>query len=105
MFLGVPMNIASASLLLSIVGRLTGYTPRHFTHFLADAHIYVNHLDQVKEQLSRVPKALPKLVISDALPEFHRDGFIPNAIDMLSTDYFSLDGYDPHPAIKAPMAV
>ncbi|MFM7460048.1 MAG: thymidylate synthase, partial [Burkholderiales bacterium] len=52
LFLGIPMNIASAALFLSIVGHLTGYTARHVTHFLADAHIYVNHLDQVREQLS-----------------------------------------------------
>ncbi|MBI3441773.1 MAG: thymidylate synthase [Proteobacteria bacterium] len=106
LFLGVPMNVASAALFLSIVGRLTGYTPRHFTHFLADAHIYVNHLDQIQEQLSRAPRALPKLVfVNDRVPEFHKDGFHPEWIDLIEPMDFALDGYDPHPAIKAPMAV
>lgn len=105
MFLGIPMNIASASLFLSIVGHLTGYTPRYFTHFLADAHVYINHLDQVKEQISREPFALPKLVISDRVPEFHKDGFHPEWIDMIEPSDFSLEGYQHHAAIKAPMAV
>ena len=59
MFLGVPMNIASAALLLSIVGEITGYTPRHFTHFLADAHIYVNHVEQMKEQILQQFDGIP----------------------------------------------
>lgn len=105
MFLGVPMNIASASLFLSIVGRLTGYTPRYFTHFLADSHVYVNHVDQVREQISREPLALPKLAISDRVPEFHKDGFHPEWIDLIEPSDFSLDDYHHHAAIKAPMAV
>lgn len=105
MFLGIPMNVASASLFLSIVGRLTGYTPRYFTHFLADAHVYVNHQDQVREQLSREPFAPPKLVISDRVPEFHKDGFHPEWIDLIEPSDFSLEGYQHHAAIKAPMAV
>lgn len=105
MFLGVPMNVASAALMLSIVGRLTGYAPRHFTHFLADAHIYVNHIEQVKEQLSREPFALPKLVIADRVPDFGADGFHPEWIDLIEPADFSLEGYRHHDAIKAPMAV
>ena len=95
MFLGVPMNITSASLILSIVAKLTGYKPAIFTHFLADAHIYINHVDQIKLQLSREPKALPTLVLSN------RNWDI-NTIE--PTDIW-LEGYDPHPAIKADMAV
>lgn len=106
MFLGVPMNIASASLMLSIFAHLTGYKPRFFTHFLADAHIYVNHVDQVKLQLSRDVRQAPKLVISDRIPAFSATGsFDPSLIDMFLPTDFSLDGYDPHDSIAAPMAV
>ncbi len=96
MFLGVPMNIASAALLLCIVAKITGLTPRHFTHFLADAHIYVNHLDQVREQLSRKPMALPALGISKG---------VELDINKMDADDFRLYGYSHWPAIKAPMAV
>lgn len=95
MFLGVPMNIASASLLLHIVAKLTGYTPAYFTHFVADAHIYVNHIDQVREQLSRKERALPDLILSDQLVD----------IDSITPEMIRLDGYFPHDAIKAAMAV
>jgi len=95
MFLGVPMNITSASMILSIVAKLTGYTPAVFTHFLADAHIYVNHLDQINLQLSREPRALPKLMLSDNNWD----------INTIEPEDIWLDGYDPHPAIPAPMAV
>lgn len=105
MFLGVPMNVASASLFLSIVGRLTGYAPRYFTHFLADAHLYLNHLDQVRAQLAREPYPLPKLAISDRMPEFQRDGFHPEWIDRIEPSDFVLEDYQHHAAIKAPMAV
>lgn len=95
MFLGVPMNIASASLLLHIVAKLTGYKPAYFTHFLADAHIYVNHIEQVKEQLSRSPRALPDLILSPDLVD----------IDSITPEMIQLDGYFPHSPIKAAMAV
>jgi thymidylate synthase len=95
MFLGVPINIASAALFLSIMARLTGFQPGTFTHFLADVHIYVNHIDQVKEQLGRAPLPLPKLILSD------RDW----DIDTITPDDIQLFDYVPHPAIKAPMAV
>ena len=95
MFLGVPMNIASAALFLSIMAKLTGYTPGTFTHFLADAHLYVSHLGQACEQLSRDPKPLPKLMLTD------RDW----TIDTIEPNDISLVDYQSHPAIKALMAV
>ncbi len=97
MFLGVPFNIASYALLLSILAEILDLKPKRFIHSFGDAHIYKNSLDQVKEQISRTPKSLPKLVI----PKL-------NSLDDLKEcviDDFSLDGYDPHPAIKAKMAV
>lgn len=106
MFLGVPMNVGSSALLLSMFAHLTGYTPRFFTHFLADAHIYVNHLDQVEEQLSREPKELPRLVISPRIPTFAETGvFQPEMIDQFLPEDFGLAGYDPWPSIRAEMAV
>ena len=95
MFLGVPMNIASAALFLSIMAKLTGYDPGTFTHFLADAHLYVNCIDQAKEQLSRTPMDLPRLALSD------REW----SIDTIEPDDIQLIGYQSHPAIKAEMAV
>jgi thymidylate synthase len=105
MFLGVPFNIASAALLLSIIGHLTGYKPRHFTHFLADAHIYVNHIEQVKELLSRTPSALPTLEISSRIPTFDRDNFDPTLIERINPDDIKLRNYNPQSPIKASMAV
>lgn len=103
LFLGVPFNIASASTLLHIVGRMTGYTPRYFTHFLADAHIYVNHLNQVREQLTRPPRRLPRLVLD--VPSYEQAGFSPQLVNTIEPEQIRLEGYDPHPAIKAEMAV
>lgn len=94
MFLGVPMNIASSALFLSVMARLTGYKPRFFTHFLADAHIYRNHVKQVEEQISRTPFSLPRLMISDTLVD----------IDRLHPEMFKLEGYECHPAIQGVMA-
>lgn len=104
LFLGVPFNIASAALFLIIMAHLTGFKPRFFTHFLADAHIYVNHEDQVREQLSREPRNPPKLIIN-GIPEFDGANFDPTWIDRLDPASFVLEGYEPHSAIKAPMAV
>ena len=97
MFLGVPFNIASYSLLMHILGKLLDLTPRYFIHSFGDAHIYLNSVDQVKEQLKRTPRALPQLKFPD----------IKNLEDLknLSLDDFILEGYDPHPAIKAKMAI
>ena len=99
-FLGIPFNIASASLLLSIFAHITGYTPRHFTHFIADAHIYRNHVDQVRELLSRTPGPLPRLAINPRVPQFEASW-----IDRIEPEDFELLDYHPQAAIKAPMAV
>lgn len=93
--LGVPFNIASASLLLSLVAEVTGYTPRWFTHFLADAHIYVNHLEGVKEMLTRTPYDLPRLHLNN----------IGYDINNISPDSINLIDYKHHPEIEFDMAV
>lgn len=95
MFLGVPFNIASYSLLLMMLAHVTGYKPGDFVHTLGDAHIYSNHMEQVKLQLSRAPKALPTLQIK-------RD--VSSIFDFRYED-FEVIGYDPDPAIPAPVAV
>lgn len=105
LFLGVPFNIASSALFLSIMAHLTGYTPRYFTHFLADAHIYVNHLDQVREQIGRLPLPLPRLAIDARIPAYDGEDFHPESIDKVAPEDFRLVGYNSHPAIRAPMAV
>ncbi len=94
-FLGVPFNIASYALLTLMLAQVCNLKPGEFIHTLGDAHIYTNHLDQAKLQLSREPKALPKMSLNPA---------IKNIFDF-SFDDFTLSNYDPHPAIKAPVAV
>lgn len=96
MFLGVPLNIASYSVLLHMVAKITGLIPHEFIHALGDAHIYLNHLDAVKEQLSRTPYPLPQLQIVDRGQ---------TNIGDFEMDDFELVNYQHHPTIKAMMAV
>lgn len=106
MFLGVPFNIASSALFLSLMAKWTGYQPGTFTHFLADAHVYVNHLPQVVEQLIRDPFPFPNLNLDD-VPEYkHGTTFELNKyLDNLHPDMIKLDNYQHHEALRAPMAV
>ncbi len=94
-FLGVPFNIASYSLLLMMVAQVTGLKPGTFVHVYGDLHIYQNHFEQVKEQLSRIPRKLPTMKINSN---------VKNIEDFKFED-FTLEDYDPHPTIKAPIAV
>ena len=95
LFLGVPFNIASYALLLMMVAHVTGLEPGEFVHTFGDAHIYRNHFDQIKEQLSREPRPLPRMVLN---PEV-------KSIDDYKYEDFTLEGYDPWPAIKGIVSV
>ena len=94
-FLGVPFNIASYALLTMMIARTCGLAPGDFVHTLGDAHLYSNHLDQAREQLARDPRPMPTMRINPAVRE----------LDAYAYEDFTLEGYDPHPAIKAPIAV
>ncbi len=95
MFLGVPFNIASYALLLMMMARATSLKPGIFVHTFGDVHLYSNHFDQAREQLSRTPRPRPRMVLN------------PAKRDLFGWEYadFQLEAYDPHPHIKAPIAV
>ena len=95
LFLGVPFNIASYSLLTLMVAQVTNLRPGDFILTLGDAHLYLNHLDQAREQLTRTPRPFPRMRLNPARREL---------LDFQYED-FTLEGYEPHPAIKAPIAV
>ena len=95
LFLGVPFNIASYALLTHMVAQVTELEPGDFVHTLGDAHLYLNHLEQAREQLTREPRALPRLVLDPSC----------RTIDDFELESVEVVGYDPHPAIKAPIAV
>jgi thymidylate synthase len=101
-FLGAPFNIASYSLLTHILAREVGLEVGDFVHTIGDAHIYSNHFDQVREQLSRNEYPLPKLVIAD---DFDLSDRLKNGFKINDAAHFNLDGYQSHDTIKAPMAV
>jgi len=94
-FLGVPFNIASYALMLAMVAQVTGCVAHEFIHTLGDAHLYHNHFEQAKEQLSRTPRTRPSLVL---------DPSITNLLDF-EFEHITIENYDPHPSIKAPVAV
>ena len=95
LFLGVPFNIASYALLTYMVAQVTGLAPGEFILTLGDAHLYLNHLEQAREQLARTPHAFPRMRLDPAVRELLDFRF----------EHFTLEAYDPYPAIKAPIAV
>ncbi len=95
LFLGVPFNIASYALLTLMIAQVCGLKPGEFVHTFGDLHLYSNHLQQAREQLSRVPRPLPRMRLNPAR----------RALEEFVYEDFTLEGYDPHPAIKAPVAV
>ena len=94
-FLGVPFNIASYALLTHMVAEVTGLLPGELVHTLGDAHLYANHFDQARLQLTREPRALPTLELTSTIA----------SLDDIAIDDIAVRGYDPHPAIPAPVAV
>jgi thymidylate synthase len=95
LFLGVPFNIASYALLTLMVAQVCNLRPGEFVHTFGDTHLYLNHLEQTREQLSRQPRALPRMILNPEVRNLFEFGY----------EDFNLVGYEPHPAIKAPVAV
>ena len=95
LFLGVPFNIASYALLTLMVAQVTGLKPGDFVHTLGDAHLYLNHFEQAREQLARAPNPFPRMRINPAVKDLFEFRY----------EDFTLEGYEPHPAIRAPIAV
>ena len=95
LFLGVPFNIASYSLLTLMMAQVTGLKPGDFVHTLGDAHLYLNHFEQAREQLARAPNPFPRVRINPAVKDLFEFRY----------EDFTLEGYEPHPAIRAPIAV
>ncbi len=95
LFLGVPFNIASYALLTQMIAQTCGYEARDFVHTFGDLHLYSNHLEQARQQLEREPRSLPQMSINPTITE----------IDQFTFKDFTLSDYDPHPHIKAPVAV
>ncbi|SAI26901.1 thymidylate synthase [Bordetella ansorpii] len=104
--LGTPFNLTEGAALTHLIGRLTGYTPRWFTYFIGDAHIYENHVDMLQEQLRREPYEAPRLVLSDRIPDYAQTGrYEPDWLERIEPSDFQLEGYRHHPPLTAPMAV
>ena len=94
-FLGVPFNIASYALLMLMIAQVAGLQPGDFVHTFGDAHLYVNHLEQVEKQLSRVPRPMPNIAVNSSVTSLFN----------FTYEDFKLENYEPCPAIPAPVAV